>query len=131
MFDHLVPKFETPDPSLGFEASVRSLVGNMVRQMSDQRYRTTLPAVLLLKMHHSGVAVVEERLRNEQRGVFEDICRRGVAEGRIPASTDVDLFLTLLLGPLLMAMVMETAEVTDVLAERAVGQFLAGLALQS
>jgi AcrR family transcriptional regulator len=127
VFGYLVPKMTAPDPSLDFEHALRSLVEQMLRNMADPRFRKTVPALLLLKMHQREIAAVEERINDDQRIVFAEVFQRGVVAGRVPADSDTDLLITLLVGPLMMAMMMDTADLDGSLAERAITQFLAGL----
>lgn len=127
VFSHLVPKLAAPDPWLGFEDALRGLLDQMLHNMADPRFRKTVPALVLLKLHQNEIAAVEEQLHHDQRVVFEEVFQRGVDAGVVPAGTDSDLLITLLLGPLMMAMLMDTAELDGALAERAAAQFLAGL----
>lgn len=127
VFAYLVPKMTAPDSSLGFEQALRHLVDQMLHNMADPRFRKTVPALVLLKMHQNEIAAVEEQLHEDQRVVFENVFQRGVDAGFVPAGIDTDLLITLLLGPLMMAMLMDTAVLDDALAERAIAQFLAGL----
>jgi AcrR family transcriptional regulator len=127
VFAYLVPKMTAPDPSLAFEQALRNLVDQMLHNMADPRFRKTVPALLLLKMHQREIAAVEEQLNDDQRVVFDEVFQRGVAAGRVPSGADTELLITLLVGPLMMAMMMDTAALDEVLAERAIAQFLAGL----
>lgn len=131
MFTHLVPSFEVPAEGLGFEDSLRALVGSMVQHMSGEQFRKTVPALLMLKTRHQEIAEVEEQLHAQQQAVFDDVFRRGEVEGRVPATVDRELLLTLLVGPLMMAMMFESVPLGDELVDRTVGQFLAGLAVAS
>lgn len=131
MFLHLVPTFDTPAPELGFEDSLRALITSMVHHMNGERFRKTVPALLMLKTRHREIADVEEQLHAQQQSVFDDVFRRGEAEQRVPAGVDHELLVTLLVGPLMMAMMFETASLDADLIERTVSQFLAGLAIAS
>ena len=56
---------EAPD-GMGFEDALRHLVGYVVADLSDPRWQSMLPALLMLKHHESGIAEVEESLNRRQ-----------------------------------------------------------------
>ena len=127
VFDHIAPKLEPADPSLGFEEALRALVRRMVTMMSDPDWRAVLPALMLLKLHQNDIAEVEHRMQQEQMLICADVLQRGRDEGRIPPDEDDGLLLTLLIGPLLMAALTGTTELNAALADRLVSYFLVAL----
>ena len=127
VFDHITPKLEPLDPSLGFEEAVGALVQRLVAMLADPAWRSVLPALMMLKLHQNGIAEVEHRMQQEQLQVCTDVLRRGKEEGRIQPGDDEELLLTLLIGPLLMAALTGSTELNDELADRLVQHFLAAL----
>jgi AcrR family transcriptional regulator len=127
VFDHIAPKLNAPDPSLGFEDAVRALVHDTLAVMTAPGWQHALPALLLLKIHQSDIAKVEERMHEAQLQVWADVLHRGVAEGRISAADDDELLLALLIGPMLMAGLTGSVELNEAFANRLVDHFLAAL----
>ena len=127
VFEHLTPKLEPSDPSLGFEDALRSLVQHLAAMLADPAWQSALPALMLLKLHRNEIAEVEQRMQQEQLQVCTDVLRRGRVEGRIAPDEDDGLLLTLLIGPLLMAALTGTTEINAALADRLVHNFLAAL----
>ncbi len=126
VFEHLAPKLDVPDPSLGFEAALRTLVQRLADILSDDHWRRVLPALMMLKMHHGDVAQIEQRIRSEETDVCGAVLRRGMAEGRIAEDADVETLLALLTGPLLMAALSGVAPLDEAFVDRVVDHFLAG-----
>lgn len=127
VFDHIAPKLEAPDPTLGFEDALRRLVHSMLAMMTAPGWLRVLPAMLLLKLHQHDIAEVEQRMHDAQLKVFQDVLQRGVSEGRIGAGDDPELLLTLFVGPILMAGLTGSTELNGALADRSVSQFLGAL----
>jgi AcrR family transcriptional regulator len=127
VFDHVAPKLASLDPTLDFEAALRTLVGQLITMLADPEWQTVLPALMLLKLHENGIAEVEHRMQEEQLFVCADVLRRGKDEGRIQRDEDEGLLLTLLIGPLLMAALTGTTQLNSTLGDRLIGQFLAAL----
>ncbi len=127
VFEHITPKLEPLDPSLGFEEAVKALVGRLVAMLADPAWRSVLPALMMLKLHQNGIAEVEQRMQQEQMQVCTDVLRRGKVEGYIEPGDDEELLLTLLIGPLLMAALTGSTELDAALADRLVHHFLAAL----
>ena len=127
VFEHIAPKLEAPCASLGFEAALHGLVRTTMGMMNEPEWQRVLPALLMLKQHQKGIADVEERLQHTQLAVCSDVLQRGINEGRIAPDADIELLLTLLLGPLVMAGLTASTEMNEEFANQLVGHFLAGL----
>ena len=127
VFDHIAPKLEGLDASLGFEEALRALVQRLVAMLADPTWRSVLPALMLLKLHQNGIAEVEQRMQQEQMQVCTEVLRRGKDEGRIAPDDDEQLLLTLLMGPLLMAALTGSTELNSALADRLADHFLAAM----
>jgi AcrR family transcriptional regulator len=126
VFAHMAPNLEPPDPSLDFDVALRQLVGSLAAIMSDERWRRVLPALMLLKMHRGDVAAIEEKISSEQLDVCGAMLRRGVAEGYLDPSLDVDTMMALLTGPVLMAGLTSVAPLDQRFVDGVVDHFLAG-----
>jgi AcrR family transcriptional regulator len=126
VFEHMAPNLDPPDPSLGFEESLRELVARLAAIMSDERWRRVLPAFMMLKMHRGDVAEVEERISGEQIDICADVLRRGVEAGRIDPDVDPRTLMALLVGPVLMAALTGVVTVDDAFVDDVVNHFLAG-----
>jgi AcrR family transcriptional regulator len=127
VFDHIAPKLEAPAASLDFESAVHGLVRTTMGMMNEPEWQKVLPALLMLKQHQKGIADVEERLQHTQLAVCTDVLQRGINEGRIAPDADIELLLTLLLGPLVMAGLTASTEMNEAFADQLVSHFLAGL----
>jgi len=126
VFEHMAPNLAAPDPTLDFEASLRSLVGRLAEIMSDERWRRVLPALMLLKMHSGNLAAIEERISSEQLDVCGGVLRRGVDEGLIDPGIDNDTLMALLTGPVLMAGLTSVVPLDAAFVDNVVRHFLAG-----
>jgi AcrR family transcriptional regulator len=111
-----------------FVDALRLLVGAFVAVLSDEHWNRIMPSLVQLKNEAHALADLDEQMRAQQEGVVEDVLRRGVDEGALPADVldDVPLAMTLLAGPLLMAGMFGVAELDDAFSERVIAQFLAG-----
>lgn len=119
------------DPVVGastFAEAIRLLVRSFIDVMTDEHWNRVLPSLLMLKSELGAMADLNQRISEQQAEVFADVLRRGVEEGALPASVldDVDLAVTLLAGPVLMAGLTGMVPLDDALEEHVVEQFLAG-----
>ncbi|MEV5613043.1 TetR/AcrR family transcriptional regulator C-terminal ligand-binding domain-containing protein [Streptomyces sp. NPDC052225] len=132
LFVDVVASIEEPEPDLpgtsmrddlirllehmrrrGLNLRASALLHNVFAQMK------TLPR--LWDAYHE--VVVEPRRR-----ALYDVLRRGIAEGELPADTDVEFAGDLFTGPMLLRTVMRSdAPLADDLSERIVDAVLAGL----
>jgi AcrR family transcriptional regulator len=122
------PKLDHVPAEASFEEALGQLVEAFMVVLRDEHWNRIMPSILLLKSEAGALAELDEELREQQHGVVEDVLRRGVDEGALPAAVldEVDLTMTLLSGPLLMASLTGLTELDDALAARVIGQFLAG-----
>lgn len=127
VFTNCAPQLEPPDPGLGFEAALRSLSYEFVDLLNDERWKRFLPAMLLLKSQPGAIADLNGEMKQQQTEVISTVMRLGVDEGvlRPDVLDDLDVSMTLLTGPFLMASLVETVPLDRQLADRAVDQFLA------
>ncbi len=126
VFAEIAPNLEPPDPALDFDAALRDYVGRFAAIMSDERWRRVLPALMMLKMHDRHIAAVEQRLSSEQSALCGAILQRGIDEGKVDASLDLDTLMALLTGPVLMAGLTSTTPLDEHFVDDVVEHFLAG-----
>lgn len=126
VFGECAPNLVEPAADLRFEAALRQLVLDVVATMADERWKKMVPALVLLKTEQHAIAELDDRLSAQQTGIIGDVLERGVAEGALRADVldDPEMAITLLLGPLLMAGLVESVPVDDTLADRVLDQFL-------
>ncbi len=128
VIERCAPCLEVPDPSHGFEASLRLLVDGVRRTLVDPEWARILPALLMLRNHEHGIADLDERLERDQEKVTKQVLRRGVQEGRLPRDIDMGEATAVLLGPLVFAQLTGTPKLTRKFADRVVDRFLEGFA---
>jgi hypothetical protein len=127
VFAECAPRFDEPDPDLAFEPALRQLVDSFIEMMNDERWKRLIPALLLLKTQKAEMAQLDGEMNQAQAEVMSSVFRRGVDEGTLAPSVldDLETEITLLVGPILMAGLIEHVPLDDVLARRVVDQFLA------
>lgn len=118
------PTLITPDPALGFEHAVRSVVDQAYTALNDPEWARVIPALLLLKAHQSEIADLEERIGKHQDQTFEMIIAIGVAEGRFGADDNVEELAAQLIGPLVFAHLTGRPRLTKAFAKRVLDAFL-------
>ena len=118
------PTLITPDPALGFEHAVRSVVDQAYTALNDPEWARVIPALLLLKAHQSEIADLEERIGKHQDQTFEMIIAIGVAERRFGADDNVEELAAQLIGPLVFAHLTGRPRLTKAFAKRVVDAFL-------
>lgn len=126
VFANCAPHLDPPDPALGFDAALRSLAYEFVELLNDEQWRRFLPALLLLKSQKGAIAELNGEMKEQQTEVIRSVMQLGVDEGVLPAEVldELELTMTLLTGPFLMASLVETVALDHHLADRAVDQFL-------
>jgi AcrR family transcriptional regulator len=126
VFHSCAPELQGVDAAATFDEALRQLVDELLAIMSDPQWRRLVPALMLLKSQQGGIAELDDEMKAQQNKVVGDVLRRGVAEGvlRPDVLEDVDLTITLLAGPVLMAGLVDSVPLDGVLAERVIDQFL-------
>ncbi|MFJ9181283.1 TetR/AcrR family transcriptional regulator [Streptomyces sp. NPDC102360] len=132
LFVDVVASIEEPDselPGISMRDDLVRILEHMRRRGLSMRTSALLHNVLaqmktlprLWDAYHE--LVVEPRRR-----ATHDVVRRGVADGELPAGTDVEFAADLFTGPMLLRTVMRSdAPLAEDLAERIVDTVLAGL----
>ncbi|MFZ3570897.1 TetR/AcrR family transcriptional regulator [Streptomyces sp. BH097] len=133
LFVDVVATIEEPDPAGLPGTSMRDdlvrLLEHMRRRGLSMRTSALLHNVLAqMKTLPRLWGAYQELVVEPRRRATHDVVRRGVAEGELPAGTDVEFAADLFTGPMLLRTVMRTdAPLAEDLAERIVDTVLAGL----
>jgi len=127
VFANCAPEIDEPDPSLPFEAALRSLCYSFVDVLTDEHWRRFLPALMLLKSQMGEIAALEHDMHRQQSNVIDLVLRRGVDEGELRPDVldDLETTITLLVGPVLMASLIDSVTIDRAFSDRVVSQFLA------
>lgn len=121
------PLLGAPEPDASFEEALTGLARQMVELLADPHWKRLAPALLLLKAEQAEMAELDEAMKARQSRVVGEILERGVSEGTIRSDVldDLDMAGTLLVGPIVMAGLVESVPLDDTLVRRTVAQFLA------
>jgi len=120
-----VPQLAVPPPDLAFEPALRDAVRTFVAVFEDPEWTRVQPAILLLKLTEPSIAVVQQDMHDEQRAIFAEIVRRGVAEGALPPGIDLEELAAHLIGPIFFAQVNGAPPIDVAFGDRVVDRFLA------
>jgi AcrR family transcriptional regulator len=124
VIERCAPTLVTPDPDAGFEAGLRALATQIQQALNDPEWARIVPALLLLKSHQEDIADLEERLGSRQDETLTAVLAQGVAEGALPADTDIEQFAATLIGPMVFAHLSGRPPVTEQFAQRVVDGLL-------
>ncbi len=78
-------------------------IGGLVVTLADPEWTRVFPALLTLKIHEDGLANIEQQLEDRQERVLDSVLKRGIEEGIISATIDLNRAGAMLVGPLLFA----------------------------
>jgi AcrR family transcriptional regulator len=120
----MVPSLEPPPAELPFEPALRQLMAQIVETMADPEWNRVLPAIFMLKFTEPHIAGLQEQMQGEQHGIVEEVMKRGVAEGVLPAGLEVEEVAAQLFGPLLLAMLSGRPPLDAAFGDRLVDHFL-------
>jgi AcrR family transcriptional regulator len=127
VFTFCAPTIVSPPADLGFEDAMRWFLHDLVRQMSDPKWSRMMPALLALKTYEPTLADVERHMDEMQGFVSRDLFDRGIREGLVGEDVDVGRSVSLLVGPLVFAVISGETPLTIGLADEALRCFMAGL----
>jgi AcrR family transcriptional regulator len=127
VFSFCAPAIVSPPPELGFEVAMRWFLHDLVQQMSDPKWNRMMPALLALKTYEATLADVERHMDEMQGHVSRDLFDRGIREGLFGPDVDVGRAVSLLIGPLVFAVITGETPLTTDLADEALRCFMAGL----
>ncbi len=124
VIEECAPVLEASDPALGFEAALRSLASQICRTLNDPEWARIVPSLMMLKIHHAGIADIEQRIEHRQDESVAAVMRLGVAEGQLAADEDLAEVAAQLIGPLLFARLTGRPALSEQFAQRVVDRFL-------
>jgi AcrR family transcriptional regulator len=113
---------ELPPLDLPAQERVRQVVRGMASALATPVWRRALPALLSASTHRHELAAVHDRIEAHQARVVSTVVGDAIAAGALPPDTDRSEAVMVLLGPLLMAALMQpdllNAQFADRLADR-------------
>lgn len=126
VFHHCAPVLTDVDASTPFTQALRQLIDELLTIMDDPQWKRLIPALMLLKSQQGDIAELDGEMKAQQTHVIGELLERGVADGvlRPEVLDDVEVTITLLVGPILMAGLVESVPLDAALAERVIDQFL-------
>jgi TetR/AcrR family transcriptional regulator, regulator of autoinduction and epiphytic fitness len=118
------PVLDAPDPSLGFERALRSLVDQICRTLNDPEWARIVPSLMTLRIHHAGIADIDQRIENKQDEKLGAVIALGVEEGVLAQDEHVPDVAAQIVGPLLFARLTGRPALTEQFARCVVDGFL-------
>ena len=122
------PRLEPIDDAADFDEALRRLIESFIAVLDDEHWSRVMPSMLMLKNELGPLADLDNDIKQQQADVVTGVLQRGVDEGALPAAVldDIDLAVTLLAGPVLMAGLTGMVPLDESLARRVIAQFMAG-----
>ena len=120
-----VPALDTPDPALGFRAALRTMVRDAAATMGTPEWAALMPALMSLKQHMPELRELSDADQQHKIGALAAVLDLGVAEGLLPADIDPLLVATVLIGPVVFAILGGNLDQVDAVAEYSVDRFIA------
>ena len=121
---HNMPEIDPPVPGGDFETALRSMVHSMASALAQPGQERIVPALMALKNTDPDVAALAERERGQRVGLVEEILAQGIAEGVVADDIDIEMACTLLVGPLMFAMLTGGRELLPEVADTVADQFI-------
>ncbi len=123
---HCAPVLEGIDPDQPFEQALRELAHHVAGIMADPRWKRIAPALVLLKSQLGAIAALDGEMKHRQNEIIGDLLRRGVDEGvlRPAVLEDLERTITLFVGPIVMAGLVDSVPLDGAFADDVVDQFL-------
>lgn len=125
VLNHNAPKLGPISTSDDFATALRSLVRSAAATMADPDWARIAPALLSLKNTVPDVRELSEAERSAQLEQLRRLIELGQAEGLVPDGTDPGRTANLLIGPLVMAMLHESLDDIESLADEITDRYLA------
>lgn len=113
-----------PDPSLGFEASLRALVTSVATTLRDPEWARILPAMISLKQTMPELQELSDSDNEDKLAVLSRVVRLGVDEGVLPDDIDVHLVAHVLIGPIVFATISGQHDDLTAIADYSLERFL-------
>ena len=122
---HNMPKLDVDLGDSDFESGLRLWLRQAYLSLMDPQWAPILPALMALKLTVPDIDELTEADRSVNLESLEAVLERGRAEGLLDADVEVDTILTLLVGPLLFAVLNDRSEQLPDLAEEVADRFVA------
>ena len=122
---HNMPKLDVDLGDSDFESGLRLWLRQAYLSLMDPQWARILPALMALKLTVPDIDELTEADRSVTLESLEAVLERGRAEGLLDADVEVDTILTLLVGPLLFAVLNDRSEQLPDLAEEVADRFVA------
>ena len=122
---HNMPKLDVDLGDSDFESGLRLWLRQAYHSLMDPQWARILPALMALKLTVPDIDELTEADRSVNLESLEAVLERGRAEGLLDADVEVDTILTLLVGPLLFAVLNDRSEQLPDLAEEVADRFVA------
>ena len=122
---HNMPKLDVDLGDSDFESGLRLWLRQAYLSLMDPQWARILPALMALKLTVPDIDELTEADRSVNLESLEAVLERGRAEGLLAADVEVDTILTLLVGPLLFAVLNDRSEQLPDLAEEVADRFVA------
>lgn len=128
VFVSCAPTIEPPADDATFDEKLAHIVSQLTHSLTDERWQKLFPEMLRLRAQNPELAKLSDKLDDEQTNVADDVLAQGIAEGRLPAwmGENTESAIHLLLGPIVMAAMVNPSQIDDELRARSIAQFLAG-----
>lgn len=120
-----VPEVAVPDASLGFAEALHSLVRDVAATLGTPEWARLLPALLSLQQHMPELRQLSEADHERKMGALKRVLDLGGAEGVLPGDIDASLVATVVIGPVMFAVLTGRLDEIDAVADYAVDRFLA------
>ncbi len=122
---HNMPKLEVDLDDCDFETGLRRWLREAYLSLMDPQWARILPALMALKLTVPDIDELTEADRSVNLESLEAILERGRAEGLLDADTEVDTVISLLVGPLLFAVLNDRGDDLPDIAEEVAVRFVA------
>ena len=122
---HNMPKLDVDLGDSDFESGLRLWLRQAYLSLMDPQWARILPAWMALRLTVPDIDELTEADRSVNLESLEAVLERGRAEGLLDADVEVDTILTLLVGPLLFAVLNDRSEQLPDLAEEVADRFVA------
>jgi AcrR family transcriptional regulator len=118
------PEISPPQPSLGFDESLRALVRAFADAFADEEWAHIMPALFALKRQIPEMAEFTASDHDEKLCVLRDVLDKGVAEGRIPSGLSPEMVANTLVGPLIASCMVGNVDDLHDLGDYVVERFI-------
>jgi AcrR family transcriptional regulator len=119
---------EAPDPTDDLQSDVRAYLGWLAGRLDTPPLSVLLPDLMAASERDPASAALFEQVLRDRRHPLGDRLRRAAADGELPAHLDVELAVSLLIGPLLHRRLLQRERLDDAWLDRVVASVLGACA---